>query len=64
MAEYLGCYLDANIESIVMKPLRKISTKLQFLHSQNEYLTPELLRLLCNSLIQSHFDYACVTWYC
>ena len=63
MAEYLGCYLDANIESIVMKPLRKISTKLQFLHSQNEYLTPELLRLLCNSLIQSHFDYACVTWY-
>ena len=48
MAEYLGCYLDANIESIVMTSLKKISTKLQFLHSQNEYVTPELLRLLCN----------------
>ena len=66
MAEYLGCYLDANLreEPIAMKSLRKISTKLQFLHSQNEYLTPELIRLLCNSLIQLHFDYACVTWYC
>ena len=50
-------------ESIAMKSLRKISTKLQFLHSQNEYLTPELLRLLGYSLIQSHFDYDCVPWY-
>ena len=47
-------------ESIAMKSLRKISTKLQFLHSQNEYLTPELLRLLGYSLIQSHSDYDCV----
>ena len=64
MVEYPGCYLDANIQFIVMKSLRKISTKLQFLHSQNEYLTPELLRLLCNALIQWSFDYTCVTWYC
>ena len=28
-------------ESIAMKSLKKISTKLQFLHSQNEYLTPQ-----------------------
>ena len=51
-------------ESIAMKSLSKISTKLQFLHRQNEYLTPELLRLLCYSLTQSHFDYDCVPWYC
>ena len=51
-------------ESIATKSLSKISTKLQFLHRQNEYLTPELLRLLCYSLIQSHFDYDCVPWYC
>ena len=51
-------------ESIAMKSLRKISTQLQILHSQNEYLTPELLRLLDYSLIQSHFDYDCVPWYC
>ena len=35
--EYFGCCLDANLieESIAMKSLRKFSTKLQFLHSQN-----------------------------
>ena len=26
-------------------------------------MSPPLRRLLCNSLIQSHFDYACSTWY-
>ena len=52
MVENLGCYLHANIELIVMKSLRKISTKLQFLHSKNEYLTSDLLRLMYNSLIQ------------
>ena len=27
------------------------------------YLTKELYRMLCNALIQSHFDYACPAWY-
>ena len=33
MVEYLGCCLDTNLseESMVMKSLRKINTKLQFL---------------------------------
>ena len=47
-------------EFIAMKSLRKISTELQLLHSQDEYLTPVLLRLLGYSLIQSHFHYDCV----
>ena len=65
MVEYLGCCLDANLsgESMAMKSLRKIKTKLQFLHRQNEFLNPKLRRLLCNSLIQPHFDYACISWY-
>ena len=29
-------------------------------YRQNEFLNPKLLRLLCNFLIQPHFDYACV----
>ena len=64
--EYFSCNLDANLseESVAMKPLRKVSTKLQFLHSQNEFLTPKLRWLRCNSLIQSHFGYACVSWHC
>ena len=26
-------------------------------------LSPQLRRLLCNALIQPHFDYACAVWY-
>ena len=65
MVEYLGSCLDANlsVESMAMKSLRKINTKLQFLCRQNKFLNPKLRRLLCNSLIQPHFDYACISWY-
>ena len=65
MVEYLGCCLDANLsgESMAMKYLRKINIKLQFLYRQNEFLNPKLRRLLCNPLIQPHFDYACISWY-
>ena len=65
MVEYLGCCLNNNLrgESMAMKSLTKINTKLHFLHRQNEFLNPKLRRLLCNSLIQPHFDYACISWY-
>ena len=60
MLECLGCCLDASLsgESIPTKYLRKINTKLQ-----NEFLNPKFSRLLCNSLLQPHFDYACISWY-
>ena len=65
MVEYLGCYLDADLsgESMANKALKKINTKLQFLYRQNKFLSPKLRRMLCNSLIQPHFDYACISWY-
>ena len=65
MVEYLGCCLNNNLsgESMAMKSLTKINTKLHFLHRQNEFLNPKLRRLLCNALIQPHFDYACISWY-
>lgn len=54
-------YLEANVsgESMAIKSLWTISTNLQFLHRQNQFLNlnPQLRRLLCNSLIQKHFDY-------
>ena len=59
LVEYLGCCLDANLSG---ESLRNINTKLQFLYRQNEFLNPELRRLLCNSLIPTHFDYACISW--
>ena len=50
IVEYLDCYLDANLseESMAM--------------DLSKFLNPKLRRLLCNSLIQPHFDYACVSW--
>ena len=45
------------------KVIRKVNARLKFLHRKNKYLTPNLRRLLCNALIQPHFDYACSAWY-
>ena len=36
---------------------------IKFLYRRNVFLAPKLRRLLCNTLIQSHFDYACSVWY-
>ena len=65
IAEYLGCYLDANLsgKSIAMKSLKKVNAKLHFLFRQNESLNQNLRRLLYNSLIKLHFDSAWVFWY-
>ena len=38
-------------------------TCLKFLYQKNKLLLPQLRQLLCNALIQLHFDYACSVWY-
>ena len=50
-------------ESMANKVISKVNARLNFLHRQNKYLTPNLRSLLCNALIQPHFDYACSAWY-
>ena len=45
------------------KVLKKINPKLKFLYRQSRYLTPAYRRLLCNALIQPHFDYGCSSWF-
>ena len=35
----------------------------KFIFRKNRYLTKQLRRMLCNALIQLHFDYACPPWY-
>ena len=55
--KYLLCKL---YETMV---INKINNKLKFLYRKNRFVTPTLRRLLCNALIQPHFDYACSTWY-
>ena len=50
-------------ESLAHKVISQVIARLKFLHRKNKYLTLYLRRLLCNALIQSHFDYACSAWY-
>ena len=50
-------------EAIALNVVNKIDNKLKFLYRKNIFLTPALRHLLCNALIQPHFDYACSAWY-
>ena len=62
---YLGCILDDCLsgESMALNVLNKINSRLSFLYRKQQFLTPYLKQLLCNALIQPHFDYACSSWY-
>ena len=62
---YLGCVMDETMsgEPMALKVINKINGKLKFLYRKNSFLTSRLRRILCNALIQPHFDYACPTWY-
>ena len=62
---YLDCLLDERMygESIALKTINKINQKLKLLYIKNQFLTPELRQLLCNAIIQPHFDYTCSAWY-
>ena len=63
--KYLGVFLDNNLsgKNMVESILSKINSKLRFLYRNQKYLNKDIRRLLCNSLIQPHFDYACCSWY-
>ena len=62
---YLGCVLDKTLsgEPTALKALNKTNGELRFFYRKNKFLTPALRRKLFNALIQSHYDYACSTWY-
>ncbi|MFM1566744.1 MAG: RNA-directed DNA polymerase, partial [SAR86 cluster bacterium] len=62
---YLGCILDSRLsgEAMALQALGKINGRLKFLYRKKGFLTPSLKRLLCNALIQPHFDFACLAWY-
>ena len=47
----------------VRKVISKVIARLKFLHRNNKYLRSDLRHLLCNALIQPHFDYTCSAWY-
>ena len=45
------------------KVLKLVNNRLKFLYWKQKFLTLSLCRLLCNALIQPHYDYACSAWY-
>ena len=50
---YLGCFLDKTMsgESMELKTIKKSFYIRKFLYRKNRFLTPDLLRLLCNVII-------------
>ena len=65
VVEYLGCLLDKNMsgEAMARTVLKKVNGKKKFLYRQSRYLPDPLKSMLCNTLIQSHYDFACCSWY-
>ena len=61
----VGYLLDKTMsgEVIALKVINKTINKLKFLYLENSFPTPALRGLLCNKLIQPHFDYACSSPY-
>ena len=62
--KYLGCILDSNFsgESMALHALTKINGKLKCLNIENRvsFQHMYLRKLLCNAIIQPHFDFACL----
>ena len=58
---YLGVILDATMSGEIMaiEIIKKINTRIKFLYRKDSFLNSHLRRLLCNALIQPHFDYVC-----
>ena len=54
----LSCILDESLsgESVALNVVSKMNTRLKVLYRKNKFLSPQLRRLLCNALIQPHFD--------
>ena len=48
---------------MAMQVCAKVTPKLKFLYRKNRFLSKDLRKLLCNALIQPHFEYACAAWY-
>ena len=63
--DYLGYMFDESMsgETMALRVTEKFNSRLRFLYRKNCFLEVPLRRLLCNTLIQPHFDYACTAWY-
>ena len=62
---YLGYVLDETMssETMALRVIKRTNSRLKFLYPKNWFVDVPFSRLLCNGLIQPHYDYACTAWY-
>ncbi len=63
--KYLGVNLDNSLsgEGILDNIVKKCSGRIKFLYRQARSLPKSLKNTLCQSLVQSHLEYAISSWY-
>ncbi len=63
--KYLGVKIDETLpgEGILNTVVRKCTGRIKFLYRQAGCLPTSLKKTLCQSLVQSHTDYAISSWY-
>ena len=63
--KYLGAKLDQELSGNEMglSVVKKVNKCLKFLYRNSEYCSSKERKMLCQSLCQPHFDYACNVWY-
>ena len=56
--KYLGCILDETMsgEAMALNIANRINNELKVFYCKNKFLIPALRHLLCNALMQPHFD--------
>jgi hypothetical protein len=65
VVKYLGADLEQNLsgECMGVKVVKKVNSRLKYLYRKGKYLDHNSKKLLVNSLVQCHYDYACSSWY-
>ena len=55
---YLECMIEETMsgETMTLSFINKVNNKLKYLYGKKRFLTSTLRRLLCNALVQPHFD--------
>ena len=63
--KYLGAVLDQDLsgKSMGQSAIKKINKGLKFMYRKADFLDFKCRKMLCQSLLQSHFDYSCNVWY-
>ena len=62
---YLGCIFNESLsgDPMGLNVINKINARLRFLYRNTKILSSSSRRMLLNSLVQPHFDYASLSWF-